>query len=338
MPELGDVRVLREVAPSLYRIEPDGEDLWRCLNAAWGCNWMVPGGAHVWCRSCRLTRGRPHGSDVVATERWARAEGAKRRLVHQLDSLGLPVAARSEDNPDALVFDLVHVPGAHRVTGHVDGVVTIDLTESDEVHRGAVRRSLGEPFRTMMGHLRHEVGHQLWPELVGSTDLLGAFRDRFGDERTDYAEALARHHDRSTRADSPDFVSWYATAHPHEDWAESFAHLLHIQDATETARAHGLALHGPDGRPDRPDAGDVAATVASWARLAAVLDELAAGLGGEPVYPFRPGPGAVEKLAFVDRAIRRRSGDAGDAPPRVHVGAGEHDRVSDAAHGDAGHR
>jgi hypothetical protein len=302
LPSIGDLRRLIEVEPATFEVETSGPRLWRCLNASWGCNWMVPVGPDVWCRACRLTRGRPAESDLVATENWMRAENVKRRLVHQLVSLGLPVNPRSELHPQGLVFDLVHVPGAPCVTGHRDGVVTIDITESDDQHRDSVRRSMGESFRTMIGHFRHEIGHQLWIELIGASDLLEPFRALFGDERADYPIALRRHHQSSEDVPSPDFISGYATAHPHEDWAESFAHLLHLHDAAETAHWHGWTNLAPD----EDDAStEHASSLQGWLKVTTTADDIAVGLGAGPVYPFRPGGLALEKLEFARMAARR---------------------------------
>ena len=122
------------------------------------------------------------------------AEAAKRRLVHQLDELALPIEIRSPAAPDGLAFDLVDLPGQGGITGHLDGVVTLDLAETDDGHREGLRRQLGEPFRTVIGHLRHEIGHHYWGRLVGQTDRLGRFRRLFGDEREDYGEAVERYY------------------------------------------------------------------------------------------------------------------------------------------------
>lgn len=301
LPSIGDLRPLVEVAPSAFEVETGGPRLWRCLNASWRCNWMVPAGPDVWCRACRLTRGRPAESDLVATENWMQAESVKRRLVHQLVSLGLPANPRSELHPHGLVFDLVHVPGAPCVTGHRDGVVTIDITESDDQHRDSVRRSMGETFRTMIGHFRHEIGHQLWIELIGTSDLIEPFRALFGDERADYTSALRRHHESGEKATTPDFISGYAMAHPHEDWAESFAHLLHLHDAAETAHWHGWTHLG---RNEDDGATGHACGIAHWLRVVTTADDIAVGLGAGPVYPFRPGGLALEKLEFARMAAR----------------------------------
>jgi hypothetical protein len=283
---------------------------WRCLNAAWGCNWTLR--ARVgerWCLSCALTRGRPDVERPDAIEAWSRAEAAKRRLVDQVMRLGLPIDARSPAQPNGLTFDLVDVPGGRGLTGHLDGVVTIDLADADDRRRDELRRALGEPFRTLIGNLRHEVGHHYWARLVGQSSDIADARRLFGDERVDYRAALERHY-ASPGADweAERFVSRYATVHPLEDWAETFAHLLHLIDAVETAGAHGLA-RGPDGAPVDPDT-PVQAMLDVWLPLGTAVDAIAEAVGSPPPFPFRPAGLVVDKLAFVHDCIRahRRRG------------------------------
>lgn len=300
------VRVLHPTDdPAVHAV--DGTPHWRCMNAAWGCNWMVPVGTDtVWCRSCRLTRGRPDESRPDAVEAWVTAEAAKRRLVHQLDELGLPIDPRSPEHPDGLTFDLVHLPGEGGITGHLDGVVTLDLVETDDRHRDDLRRLLGEPFRTVIGHLRHEIAHHYWGRLVGQSDDLVAFRRLFGDERVDYAAAVEHHYATGGPPWDPNrFVTGYAASHPHEDWAETFAHYLHILDALDTAAAHHLV-------PSNRVAGLVSEHVASiemseileiWQPINVAVNEIAASIGSPPVYPFEPRGLVVDKLAFVHRQV-----------------------------------
>ena len=228
-------------------LDPDAR-WWRCLNASWGCNWMVPADSgETWCASCRLTRGRPDTADVSAVQAWMDTEAAKRLLVFQLGELGLPVVGRSADAPEGLVFDLVYVPGGTVQTGHQAGLVTIDLQEADDAYREHLRRGLQEPYRTMLGHLRHEIGHYYWPSLVVHGGWIDGFRALFGDERVDYAGAIARHHQAApTTGWEDDHVSAYASVHPWEDWAETFAHYVHIRDTIQTAGAFGIRMADPE--------------------------------------------------------------------------------------------
>jgi hypothetical protein len=302
------IRVLVPTAdPAVYETDDLDLPLWRCLNSAWGCNWMLPAASDTtWCRSCRLTRGRPDEARPDAVEAWMTAEAAKRRLVHQLDELALPIEIRSTAAPEGLAFDLVHLPGEGGITGHLDGVVTLDLAETDDQHRDELRRRLGEPFRTVIGHLRHEIGHHYWGRLVGQTDDLGRFRQLFGDERDDYRRAVERYYAvGNAEWDRTRFATAYAASHPLEDFAETFAHYLHILDATDTAIAHDLCP---------PDSTGVIVTKAvtnvefddvldAWRPINTAVNAIAETLGAPAVYPFEPTGAVVDKLAFVHRQV-----------------------------------
>jgi hypothetical protein len=327
-------RTLRALTPSddgvSYALS-DGEFArWRCLNAAWGCNWMVPAATGAtWCRSCALTRGRPDDARPDAIDAWMQVEASKRRLVHQLDQIGLPIEPRTPAAPHGLVFDLVHVPGERGLTGHLDGVVTIDLTETDPVVRDQLRRTLGEPYRTLIGNLRHEIGHHYWRQLVAQSGHLPRFRALFGDERADYAPALERHYATPEAAwDQRRFVTRYAQAHPHEDWAETFAHHLHLLDLVDTARAHGLIEPGT-ATPTAPltDESAMAPMLHRWRPLSRALDHLAAAVGSMPIYPFDPAGVVVDKLEFVHTTIRDLVGRGGrDDDPPGDTSDNDHDR------------
>ena len=299
VPHLRDICVLQETAqPSRYAISSDATLWWRCLNHAWHCNWMLPSDAgDVWCRSCRLTRGRPDTASPDAVAAWSTAELDKRRLVDQLLALGLPLDAPSDPR---LVFDLLFLPDGAGVTGHRQGVVTLDLRETDDAYREALRRQLGESYRTVIGHLRHEIGHHYWPTLVGTTPQVDEFRALFGDERADYAGALERHYESPAPGMPDDHVSTYARVHPSEDWAETFAHYLHIRDGLETATEHGLL-----GAVDSDAIDAIDAMLRAWGPLADALNALSRGLGHQPAYPFHHGPAVAEKLAFVHRTVRQ---------------------------------
>jgi hypothetical protein len=291
----------------VYEIDGSDASFWRCLNSAWGCNWMLPATTDSgWCRSCRLTRGRPDEARPDAIEAWMAAEAAKRRLVHQLDELALPIEFRSNSAPDGLAFDLVHLPGEGGITGHLDGVVTLDLAETDEHHRDDLRRRLGEPFRTVIGHLRHEIGHHYWARLVGQSDDLGRFRRLFGDERTDYARAVDRHYANGSGGwDRTRFVTAYASSHPLEDWAETFAHYLHIIDAVDTAVAHDLIPTGHPAImiPDAAEPLELDVILDVWRPINTAVNAIAESLGAPAVYPFEPTGVVADKLSFVHRQI-----------------------------------
>ncbi|MGE3285817.1 MAG: putative zinc-binding metallopeptidase [Pseudonocardia sp.] len=279
----------------------------RCANAAIAaCNW-IPSRAGAPCLSCRLTRTRPADSDTEAMAAFAATEAAKRRLVAQLFELGLPLRSWA-DRDGGLAYDLLSSRDAAVVIGHQDGVVTIDLAESDDPHREQVRQEMGEPYRTMLGHLRHETGHYYWTVLVEGTPHLQRFRELFGDERASYADAVDRHYAQGPPADWPDaHVSAYATMHPWEDWAETFAHYLHIRDTLQTAGEHGIRVEAPEASLSA-DPGDVDADaepfeeiLAAWLPLTYALNAVNRAMGRDDLYPFVLPPPVVEKLAWVHR-------------------------------------
>jgi hypothetical protein len=237
VPELLDAPGLRAGTPGSGRaLEGEAAELHRCANQTLAaCNWMV---RHVdeLCRSCALTRTRPNDADPVGLAEFARAEAAKRRVIFQLLDLGLPGV-----EPGRLAFDLLSSEQQPVTTGHADGLITIDLAESDDARREQRRSELDEPYRTMLGHLRHELGHYFQPLIVCGEAQWAACRALFGDERQDYGAALERHYEQGTPGDWPQrFVSAYATMHPWEDWAETFAHYLHIRDTLQTAAGYGV--------------------------------------------------------------------------------------------------
>ncbi|HEU4459092.1 MAG TPA: putative zinc-binding metallopeptidase [Methylibium sp.] len=349
-PESGEMLALEEAdASGLWRASgahaAKVPGRWRrCANldTPSGCNWLLPappdargqepppapdaGGDALaplkhQCRACRLNRTVPDASDAAGALWWARVEQAKRRLVSSLIALGLPVASRvAEDPARGLAFDLLRpAPNQPVSTGHADGVITLNLEEADDVQRERTRVQMKETYRTLLGHLRHEVGHYYWQRLVDGGRWHAPFRELFGDERLDYAAALERHYregpapDWATRCVSP-----YASAHPWEDWAETWAHYLHILDTLDTATSFGLhrqradgsmlpfsaiVLHGGrearDGPPFLP-------FINAWIELTAVMNELARSMGQADLYPFVLSAPAVTKLHFVHQVIYAR--------------------------------
>jgi hypothetical protein len=291
-----------------------------------GCNWLLDDGhASGRCGSCRLTRTRPNDADVDGLRAWAVAETAKRRLVYQLHDLSLPVVPLSDD-ARGLAFDLLSSADEPVTTGHACGVVTIDLAEGQDAHREAMRVTMGEPYRTLLGHLRHEVGHYYWQVLVDGNGLLGdaadptalqRFRELFGDERADYAAALQEHYAGGAPADwQTRHVSAYATAHAWEDWAETFAHYLHIRDTLQTAAAYGMVVTGPETTtaPEAAelvalpaaDAGDdqaIGSLVSTWLALTYALNAVNRSMGKGDLYPFVLTPLVITKLGFVHDVV-----------------------------------
>ena len=294
----------------------------RCsnLNSAAACNWLIDAddafaGVPALCRCCRLTRTLPDLTRDRAAAWWALIELAKRRLVSALVALNLPVASKTREDPQrGLVFDLLRAQpgGPPVVTGHEDGVITLDVEEADDAWREQRRHALGEPYRTLLGHLRHESGHYYWQRLVENGPLMAEWRELFGDERQDYAAALIRHYAEGPPADwGQRFVSAYASSHPWEDWAETWAHYLHLRDTLDTASSFGLDGERVELHYDRygVEALSVAGgeefvqLVNSWMELTGVLNELSRSMGLGDFYPFVLSKQALRKLHLVHRVI-----------------------------------
>lgn len=253
------------------------------------CNWVAEGPGRL-CASCVLTRTRPRDDDAEGMALWPTAEEAKRHLLRDLARLGFDV----HDGERPLSFDLLSSVDANVTIGHADGVITIDLAEGDHSHRERVREQLAEPYRTMLGHFRHESGHYVEWRLVEGKDRIDDARRLFGDEREDYQAAIDRHYADGPPADWQEhFLSAYATMHPYEDFAECFAHLLHIHDTLETADAFGLAT-----LPEHASAREL--ILETWLPFAMAMNVVNRSLGRRDLYPFVLPDEVVEKIAFVD--------------------------------------
>lgn len=305
-----------------------------CVNAERrACNWLVPAdGPERFCTACRHNRMIPDLSLPENVERWRSLEAAKRRLFYTLLRLRLPLTERPED-PQGLAFDFLSddAPSAPPVmTGHADGLITINIAEADDVERERRRTGMGEPYRTLLGHFRHEVGHHYWTVLVQNTADPGAterFRALFGDERADYGEALKRHYAEGAPADWQErFISAYASSHPWEDWAETWAHYLHMVDTLETARAFGITTRPRIDRGreistavdfDPHQAGDLDRLIGAWLPLTFAVNSLNRSMGQPDLYPFVIPPAVVGKLAFVHGCVHGSAKAAGSAARRT---------------------
>lgn len=289
-----------------------------CENAHHGaCNWLIraePGG-DIFCAACRHNDTIPALSDPLNLARWQVIERAKKRLFYSLLRLGLKLETRSENPVHGLSFRFLAdepISPAPVLTGHDSGIITIALVEADDAQREARRTRMGEPYRTLLGHFRHEIGHHYWDLLVDGHPAQARFRQLFGDETADYGQALAAYYANGAPIGWPQtHISAYATAHPWEDFAETFAHYLHIVDTLEMAAAFGLHTD--------PRTGDAAlslrldfdpyvepafsVTVASWIPLAAMLNNLNRTMGHADAYPFVLTPVVIEKLGFVHDLI-----------------------------------
>ncbi|CAD5250969.1 MULTISPECIES: zinc-binding metallopeptidase family protein [Halomonadaceae] len=268
-----------------------------------GCNWIAPEEG-AFCRACAMTALAPDPSLPNAIPNWAKTEAAKRWV---LDNLGRWHWFRPEDPGAPPVFHLLAEGRTPVPMGHIEGVVTISVAEVDPVLVTTRREALEEPYRTMIGHMRHEISHMLWWRLSLREDFLDAFREMFGDERQDYTAALQRHY---TDGPPPDwkerYLTTYASAHPHEDWAETAAHLLHLTDIADSFAASDLSspeLPSHQWEPyAEPDAERLIYVAAS---LTVGVNHVNRSMGLPDLYPFVLSETARHKLAFVHDWLRR---------------------------------
>ncbi len=342
---LGYVTELAQVVPLSPTNEPDVWTAWqskgpryhRCanLNTPASCNWMVPvdevepqAGL---CRACRLNRTIPDLHEPKHPENgilWGRIELAKRRLVSALLVMGLPVASReTEDTEQGLMFDFLRAPdgGPPVMTGHNNGLITLNVIEADDLHREHARTNMHEQYRTVVGHMRHEVGHYYWDRLIAGSHWIDDCRVLFGDETRDYVDSLKQYYKEGPPADWPlKYVSAYSAAHPWEDWAECWAHYMHMSDMVDTASSFGLSLDQtrleftPFTRdvlfkPEHPDADRYLAFVNHWAELAMLTNGMARAMGQPDIYPFVLAHQVLAKLQFIHLVVseeRHRSDHA----------------------------
>lgn len=269
------------------------------------CNWLVRVGGNALCASCSLTRTRPADTDTVALASFAVAERAKRRLIAELHELKLPIVGRDEDPEFGLAFDLLSSEFEKVFTGHQNGVITLDLAEGDDVHREQLRVSMDEPYRTLLGHFRHEIGHYYYYRLVApSAAYTARFGELFGDADADYQQALDRHYkDGPPDGWEDDYVSSYATMHPAEDWAETFAHYLHIRDTLDTAAAFGFAPAGATFERKVLGPSGFDTIIEMWLPLSWSLNMVNRSMGRDDLYPFVLPPAVLEKMRFVHTVI-----------------------------------
>lgn len=294
------------------------------------CNWMiVEEDSEEYCLSCRLNKIIPDLAKQENLTRWYRLERGKRRTLYNLFKLGLGVIDRKSDAEGGLEFCFLEdiktfdpfnqelVTYKQVMTGHHSGTITINIQEADHSHREAVRENMNEPYRTTLGHFRHETGHYFWNRMIADSHHLAEFRELFGDERHDYQQALQRYYEHGPQSLWQDrFISAYASAHPWEDWAETWAHYLHITDTMETAYDFGFTIEGRAIRPPLPVSESIEQTarnyfhvisfdemLTDWLRLTIVLNALNRSMGLRDAYPFSVSAKVGDKLRFVHNVI-----------------------------------
>lgn len=291
-----------------------------CINKQYNvCNWLLPiesGGEY--CIACNLNRTIPDLSQKEHLDKWARIEVAKHRLVYSLLRFKLPVISKFQDEEKGIAFDFMaeNNQGTERLlTGHDHGLITLNIDEADDAIREMARNQMDEVYRTVLGHFRHEIGHYYWDQLIKDTNRLQPFRNLFGDETTDYAAALKQHYSKAASDSwSTKFISAYANAHPWEDWAETWAHYMHIVDTLETAYSFGLTVN-----PRVADAENVMSAslnidpytskyfediIERWIPLSFVMNSLNRAMGMKDSYPFVINEAVREKLNFIHETIR----------------------------------
>lgn len=324
----------------LSALEPLGQRQWSPRLALGGvyrfcandrhevCNWVVPVESdHLFCPACRLNRTIPDLSQPSHILYWRLLERAKHRLVYGLMRLGLPLTPKADQPDSGLAFDFL-APDVFApepvTTGHSRGLITINIQEADDAERERFRANLAEPYRTVLGHFRHEVGHYYWEQLVEGTPLLESFRELFGDERQDYSASLNAHYNGESQAMTwPSLhISQYASVHPWEDWAETWAHYLHMLDTVETAYWYGLGVAPKAGRDpslttiadvDPYGSEDFEELVRIWFPVTYLGNSLNRSMGQPDLYPFVLSPVVLDKLRFVHRVARGLPVAAGES-------------------------
>ncbi len=318
VPQLGRIAAFEAAGDDLWRVPARGLDsqTYRlCDNYSQQnvCNWAVPAqDPQRLCESCRLTLVIPNLDVPANRDAWFKLEAAKRRLIYTLLQLHCPILSKAEDSEHGLAYEFLATgkDNGKVLTGHANGVITVNIAEANDAERERQRVRLHEPYRTLLGHFRHEIGHYYWDRLIAGQPRLESFRASFGDERADYAAALQHHYEAGPPADwQQHFISAYAASHPWEDWAESWAHYLHMVDMLETAAENGLLLRPP--RSDEPSLSHAgsglrapfAQMIEKWFPLTYVLNNLNRSMGLPDGYPFVLSTPVIEKLRFIHETL-----------------------------------
>jgi hypothetical protein len=311
-----------------YNIAGDATRLFKkCKNYAVQnvCNWLIPAeNDDAFCVSCGLNHIIPNLSSDLNRKLWYRIEVAKRRLVYTVLQLELPLESRTKNPQNGLAFQFLEdEPAASEfsdweqnfhpvITGHKRGVITINISEADHSAREEMREKMNEAYRTLLGHFRHEIGHYYWSLLINpAPQNLDRFRKIFGDERINYDDALKRYYEQGAPSNwQSNFISAYASSHPWEDWAETWANYLHMVDTLETAHHQGFFLRGEPvaeliEKSSVSTDKEFEALIEGWRELTVALNELNRSMGLRDAYPFSLGDQSIEKLKFIHEIIHQ---------------------------------
>ncbi|MDT0645182.1 putative zinc-binding metallopeptidase [Zunongwangia sp. F260] len=291
------------------------------------CNWLIPeNSGFEYCEACQLNSVIPNIGDEKRLEEWRLIEFAKHRLIYSLNKLQLPFVFQQKDRKDLKLQFRFLGPGTNSkngqqvLTGHLNGVITLNVEEADDLKREKARMQMGEKMRTLLGHFRHEIGHFYWEAIIlPNQENLRQFREIFGDERKNYSEALQEYYKKGPAKDWREFfITKYASSHPWEDWAETWAHYLHIMDTVETAYYFGVKTE-PKVSKDKQllssgitinpyKESDFDAIVNEYISLTIAINSLNRGMGLSDIYPFILNNKDISKLGYIHNLLLNNQG------------------------------
>ncbi len=316
-----ELHTLKPAGKRTFTLTDSGTEHYRyCENQQYEvCNWVVPEKQEdPLCLACSFNRTIPNLEVSSHLVLWRKLEFAKHRLIYTLLQLDLPLINKSQKGETGLAFNflaeqaLSHGQIQTVLTGHASGLITLNIAEADDAERAKRRTAMGEPYRTLLGHFRHEVGHYYWDRLIADSKFLKEYRQLFGDEQQDYGQALQLHYQNGAPEDwSEHFISAYASAHSWEDWAETWAHYLHMVDTLETAHAFSLRVDPKaavnddslkaDIKRDPFDIKNFDTIIKQWLPLTFAMNSINRSMGQADLYPFVIAPPVIDKLSFVHR-------------------------------------
>ena len=323
--------------PTVHFQKCDNNDQFEACNGMVNLSTFIPteGKDEVLCFACRFNETVPDLSIVEHIPLWKKMEIAKRRALYTLKALSVPLNNLNQNPETGLSFDFItdrnvndhfssQLVGQDTVfTGHDCGHITINLAEADDVARSQTKAAMGERYRTLLGHFRHELGHYYFDQLVSNSPEKHALcKQYFGDDELDYQEAMDRHYKKGAPESWREtFISEYATMHPYEDWAETWAHYMHIIDTLETAQNFSITGSTSNHEVEPEDvgalklpqdayyfSGQTAITniLDTWVDFSVILNSLNRSMGLADAYPFVLTQAVRTKLSFIHHAIHNK--------------------------------